>query len=109
MTDIYAKRTGNSDLTNRLVDHIIATVIGKGRPILSFPPTLTIFSSGEARIFSELDNYGDYSVELLLVLLELMVARKKTVDPDDSRFLELFRKFRAGADIFTLVSAATFR
>jgi hypothetical protein len=107
--DLYIKRTGNLELTNQLIDHIIVNVVGKVLPIPSFPPTLTTFSSATARNFAELDNYGDYSVELLLVVLELMVARRKTVSPGDSKFLDFFRKYRDGADLFTIISAATFR
>lgn len=56
-----------------------------------------------------MDTYGEYTVEFLLVVTELIMIQEKTNYPDGVMNLNLFQRFRDGADIFSVVSAATFR
>lgn len=108
IVDLFAKRAGNQSLTNQLVDHIIGNIILKISPARAFPPTLQVFTSSHAQDFSELSRQGEYSVEFLLVITELIMIQEKTNYPSGTINLNLFRKFRDGADIFSIVSAATF-
>lgn len=107
--DLYMKLTGNRQLTMDLVDHIIDNIIKKVQPATSFPPRLQVFSPSHITQFRELDNYGEYSVEFLLVVLELIMIQEKTNYPSGTMNLRLFEAFREGKDIFSVVSAATFR
>ena len=109
MVDFFAKRTGNPSLTNQLVDHIINNIILQISPASTYPPVLQIFDPADAERFDELSQYGEYSIEFLLVITELIMIQEKTNYPDGTINLELFRKFKEGADIFSIVSAATFR
>lgn len=109
VVDLFAKRTGNLTLTNTLVDHIIQNIILKVAPADSFPPSLQIFKPSDVAQFQELSQHGEYSVEFLLVLTELIMIQEKTNYPSGTINLDLFQKIRDGADIFSIVSAATFR
>ncbi len=107
--DLYMKRTGNKPLTMQLVGHIIDEIILKVNPSTSNPPGLQIFSPSQVAKFQALDAYGEYSVEFLLVVTELIMIQEKTNYPNGVMNLNLFRLFRDEADIFSVVSAATFR
>lgn len=107
--DLYMKKTGNKELTMKLVDHIINNIILKVKPAESFPPKLQIFSPEHVSKFEELDKYGEYPVEFLLVITELIMIQEKTNYPGGVMNLKLFRSFRKEDDIFSVVSAATFR
>jgi hypothetical protein len=107
--DLYMKLTGDRELTMKLVDHIINDIILKVQPSTSKPPTLQVFSPRHVARFRKLNSYGEYSVEFLLVIAELIMIQEKTNYPDGTMNLNLFRLFQEGADIFSVVSAATFR
>ena len=109
IVDLFAKRTGNKALTDQLVDHIISNIILKVSPATAHPPALQVFSPAHANAFRDLNQYGEYSVEFLLVVTELIMIQEKTNYPDGTLNLNLFKKLREGADIFSIVSAATFR
>jgi hypothetical protein len=109
VVDLFAKRTSNLSLTNDLVDHIIQNIILKVTPSVSFPPSLQIFKPAHVKKFQKLSEYGEYSIEFLLVMTELIMIQEKTNYPNGTINLDLFQKLRDGADIFSIVSAATFR
>lgn len=107
--DLYMKRTGNKQLTMGLVDHIINNIILKVQPSTTNPPKLQIFSPEQVAQFKELDRYGEYPIEFLLVVAELIMIQEKTNYPKGVLNLNLFKNFREEKDIFSVVSAATFR
>lgn len=107
--DLYMKRIGDKTLTMQLVDHIINEIILKVNPSTSNPPTLQIFSPDHVESFRALDAYGEYSIEFLLVTTELIMIQEKTNYSQGVLNLNLFQRFRSEADIFSVVSAATFR
>lgn len=109
IVDLFAKRTGDLQLSNALIDYIIQDIILKVTPSISYPPSLQIFKPVHAESFSALSKYGEYSAEFLLVITELIMIQEKTNYPNGTINLKLFQKLRAGADIFSVVSAATFR
>jgi hypothetical protein len=75
--DLYMKLTGHKQLTMSLVNHIINNIILKVGPSNSFPPNLQIFSPQHVSQFQQLDNYGEYPVEFLLVITELIMIQEK--------------------------------
>ena len=107
--DLYMKLTGNRELTLQLLDHIIDQIILQVSPSIVNPPILQVFSPDYVAQFQQLDAYGEYPVEFLLVITELIMIQEKTNYPQGTMNLNLFRLFREGADIFTVVSAATYR
>ncbi len=107
--DLYMKLTGNRSLTMQFVDHIIDQIILKVVPSTLNPPMLQVFSPQHVAQFQQLDRYGEYTVEFLLVVSELIMIQEKTNYPDGVINLNLFRLFRDEGDIFSVVSTATFR
>jgi hypothetical protein len=107
--DLYMKLVGNEALTMELTDHIINDIIPKIKPSTSYPPELQIFKPANIGRFVALNKYGEYPVDFLLVTVELIQIQEKTNYPNGVINLELFTKFRNRADIFNVVSAATFR
>lgn len=107
--DLYLKREHEKSLTNELVDHIIDNIIMKVRPSSTNPPQLQVFSQEQLLKYENLNRYGEYSTEFLLVVTELIMIQEITNYPNGRMHLNLFRKFKNGADIFSVVSAATFR
>jgi hypothetical protein len=107
--DLYMKLIGNELLTMQLVDHIIGDIILKVSPSTVFPPILQIFQTSHAQQFSNLNRYGEYPVDFLLVITELIQIQERTNYPEGTLNLNLFQLFRQKADIFSVVSAATFR
>ncbi len=92
----------------QMVDHLI-TVSNALQPINYFPPRLQFLRPEIVRQFSDLNEFGEYSVEFLLAVTELIMLQEVTNYPDGTLNLELFQRFRSNADIFSLVSAAAFR
>ncbi len=109
IVDLYLKRAGNRSLTDQLVDHIINNLILKVQPISVFPPKLQVFHPQHVQQFQSLDAFGEYPVEFLLVVTELILIQEKTNYPNGIMSINLFSKFKEGADIFTVIHAATFR
>ena len=107
--DLYMKSVGNESLTMQMVDHIINNIILKVSPVNSFPPKLQIFQPSHAQAYQQLDKFGEYPVDFLLTVTELIQIQEKTNYPTGTLNLNLFRLFRKKADIFSVVSAATFR
>lgn len=107
--DLYMKKTGNKHLTMDLVDHIINNIILKVQSSTTNPPKFQIFSDKHVEQFKELDKYGEYSIEFLLIITELIMIQEKTNYPNGVLNINLFKKFREEKDIFSVVSAATFR
>jgi len=109
VVDILEKRTGNRTKTDDLLNHIIEKIIKKVEKADSFPPKLSIYSKEIADQFSSLNIYGEYSVEFILVVIELIMIQEKTNYPNGNMNLRLFQLIKNGGDIFSIVSAATFR
>jgi len=56
-----------------------------------------------------LNQYGDYSTEFFLVIVALIMIQERTNYPSGTMTLRLFQQFQNNADIFTIISMATFR
>ncbi len=106
--DLYAKMAGDEEKTMEFLDHIIG-IIQSMSSLTYFPPKLTFFSYQTVNQFRELDDYGEYSTEFLLVVIELIMLQEKTNYPNGNLNLRLFQDMRRKADIYSVVSTATFR
>ena len=109
VVDLYMKSSGDRLLTAALVDHILGNILARARPSQSYPPQLQVFSQEHVPAFKALEQFGEYPLDFLLVVLELIIIQEKTNYPRGTMNLELFRRFREGGDIFSVVSLATFR
>lgn len=74
-----------------------------------FPPKFQEFSKERFFRFKKLDDYGEYSVEFLAATFDLIMIQEKTNYPDGTINRKLFEAFLEEKDIFSVVSAATFR
>jgi len=106
--DLYLKMSKNEELTMKLVDYLIS-MMEKLEPVKIFPPKLQVYDKEDLSVFNELNNYGEYSVEFLVVVTEFIMIQEKTNYPTGTMNVNLFKKFREKADIFSVVSSATFR
>ena len=109
IVDLYQKLSVESGLTNDFVDHIINGIIKPIVPSTSYPPSLQVFETVHISQFEGLSGVSEYSPEFLLVAIELIMIQERTNYPDGNLNLQLFQKLRNGEDIFSVVSAATFR
>ena len=71
--DLYMKLSRNKELTLKLVDYLIA-MMKKLKPENKFPPSLQVYDKKELAQFEELNKYGQYSAEFILVTTELIMT-----------------------------------
>jgi hypothetical protein len=107
--DLYMKLSRNEKLTLKLVDYLI-DMMKKLKPVTQYPPSLQVYNKQDLSEFEELNNYGEYSVEFIVVVTELIMIQEKTNYPTGTMNVKVFERFRdKHDDIFAVVSAATFR
>lgn len=70
---------------------------------------LKFTNSKNLKKFEELDKYGEYPVEFIGHVIELMMIEEKTCNRDAFMFKGVLDALYAGAEIFQIVSKATFR
>ena len=106
--DLYMKLSRNQELTLKLVDYLI-DMMRKLKSETKYPPSLQVYDKRDIEKFSELDRYGQFSVEFILVVTELIMIQEKTNYPSGTMNIKVFERFRnKHDDIFAVVSAATF-
>ena len=107
--DLYMKLSRNEELTLKLVDYLI-NMMKKLKPVTQYPPYLQVYGKQDFSEFEELNSYGEYSVEFIVVVIELIMIQEKTNYPTGMMNIKVFERFRdKHDDIFAVVSAATFR
>lgn len=105
--DLYLKLSRNKELTLKLIDYLI-DLMKKLKPETTYPPTLQVYSKQDLSKFDELNSYGQYSVEFIIVVTELIMIQEKTNYPTGTMNVKVFERFRdKHDDIFAVVSAAT--
>jgi hypothetical protein len=77
IVEMYVKHAYNPSLTLKLKEHIL-TMLSQIRPVNSFPPTLQFFKPEHFETFKGLDRVGEFTVEFLLVAIELVAIQEKT-------------------------------
>lgn len=83
IVEMYVKHAYNPNLTMKLRDHILEMMLNI-QPIDYFPPRLQFFRPEHVAPFQELDKVGEFSVEFLLVVTELLAIQEKTNYPKGS-------------------------
>ena len=106
--DLYIKLQHAPSLTMQLIDYFI-NITKRLKQSRDFPPVLQFFNIEIYKKFRLLDNYGEYKVDFLLIVIELIMIQEKTNYPTGTMNLRLLEKFRKDdSDIFSVVSKATF-
>ena len=57
--------------------------------------------------YRDISNFGEYKIEFLILLAELLMVQEKTNMPGAYMFKKLLDALREGKDIFKIVSLAT--
>lgn len=104
IVELYVKQAHNRELTRKLCDYFLG-VFNKVKPITAFPPSLQVFKPANIKEFAELDEVGEFGVEFLLVVNELIIIQEKTNYPDGSLTQKLYESFKT-KDRFGVVNMA---
>lgn len=107
IVEMYVKHAYNPSLTLELKDHIL-TMLGQIRPVNSFPPNLQFFKQEHIEPFKDLDKVGEFTVEFLLVVTELMAIQEKTNYPAGSLTESLYKDF-GSKDRFSVIQKAVLK
>lgn len=107
IVEMYVKYAHNPSLTLKLKEHIL-TMLSYIKPVNSFPPTLQFFKPEHVEAFKELDKVGEFSVEFMLVITELMAIQEKTNYPTGSLTESLYEDF-ATKDRFQVIQKAVLK
>jgi len=107
--DLYIKRENNLNITMQFVSyliHIANNVVAS----TSSTPSLQFFNRDYILgHFGDLNDFGEYSIEFLAVVVELLMIQEKTNYPNGTMQLDILNAFKNSKDIFTIVQKATFR
>jgi len=107
IVEMYVKYAFNSSLTLKLKEHIL-TMLGQIKPITSFPPTLQFFKPEHIEPFKDLDKVGEFTVEFLLVAIELIAIQEKTNYPTGTVTENLYKNFGI-KDRFSVIQEAVWK
>ena len=114
VVDILMKMQGNEELTKRYL-HTIQTCWNICQPLTNndYETLKALIENGEADIrieqFVALNQYGEYDVEFLYVLMELLAVQEKTNRADAYMFGSIIEELlETDRDIFKIISTAGF-
>ncbi len=107
IVEMYVKHAYNPSLTLKLKDHILKMLI-QIKPVTSFPPILQFFKPEHAKPFKELDKVGEFTVEFMLVAIELVAIQEKTNYPTGTLTESLYKSFGV-KDRFQVIQKAVWR
>jgi hypothetical protein len=107
IVEMYVKHAFNPQLTLKLKEHILS-MLASIKPINSFPPSLQYFKPEHIEPFKELDRVGEFTVEFMLVVTELMAIQEKTNYPEGSLTESLYRGFGV-KDRFSVIQKAVLK
>lgn len=107
IVEMYVKHAFNPQLTFKLRNHILE-MFSQIQPINYFPPILQFFKPEHVEPFKELDRVGEFPVEFILVVTELLAIQEKTNYPKGSLTERLYQNFGV-KDRFSVIQKAIFR
>jgi len=107
IVEMYVKHAFNPQLTLRLKEHILS-MLASIKPINFFPPSLQYFKPEHIEPFKNLDRVGEFTVEFMLVVTELMAIQEKTNYPQGSLTESLYRDFGV-KDRFSVIQKAVLK
>jgi len=107
IVEMYVKHAHNPSLTLQLKEHIL-TMLAQIKPVNSFPPSLQFFKPEHIALFQDFAKVGQFTVEFLLVVTELMAIQEKTNYPEGSLTESLYRDFGV-KDRFSVIQKAVLK
>jgi hypothetical protein len=107
IVELYVKKAYNPHLTNQLVKYLLQ-VFQQVMPISYYPPKFQVFKPDHATSYVSLDAVGEFSVQFLLAVSELIFIQEKTNYPQGSLTQQLYQNFLT-KDRFSVIQQAVFR
>lgn len=107
IVEMYVKHAHNPRLTLELKEHILR-MVSQLKPVKAFPPKFQFFKPEHVASFKALDDVGEFTVEFLLVVSELIAIQEKTNYPKGSALERLYGGFGV-KDRFSVIQAAVWR
>jgi hypothetical protein len=107
IVEMYVKHAHSPLLTLELKDHILM-MLSQIKPINSFPPNFQFFKPEHVEPFKELDKVGEFTVEFMLAVTELMAIQEKTNYPQGSLTESLYKDFGI-KDRFSVIQKAVLK
>jgi len=107
ITEMYVKHAFNSPLTLKLREHILE-MLSQVESVTSFPPTIQYFKPEHVEPFKELDKVGEFTVEFMLVAIELVAIQERTNYPTGTLTENLYKSFGV-KDRFQVIQKAIWR
>ena len=107
VVEMYVKYASNPQLTFKLKEHILS-MLESIQPVSCFPPCLQYFKPEHVKLFEDLDRVGEFTVEFMLVVTELVAIQEKTNYPQGSLTESLYRAFGV-KDRFSVIQKAVWR
>jgi hypothetical protein len=110
--DLLIKKEHNPELTKEFIKYL-GDMWHRVQPFTSKTEQqkceLQFTNPDNLRKFEELDKYGEYPVEFIGHVIELMIMEEKTGNRDAYMFKDVLDALYNDAEIFTIVQKATFR
>ena len=103
--DLYIKYFHDKELTEELKKYFL-DLLDKVKPIEHYPPKILFFKKEFAKKYKELDDVGIFSVETLMVYVELLMTQEKTNYPPMIFNRKLFNDFLR-KNIYSVINTAT--
>jgi len=107
IVEMYVKYAYNPSLTLQLREHIL-TMLNQIKPVTTFPPSLQFFKPHHIDPFRDLDKVGEFTVEFLLVAIELVAIQEKTNYPAGIVTENLYKNFGV-KDRFSVIQSAVWK
>lgn len=107
IVEMFVKHAYNSSLTLKLRERILK-MLSQVQPVTSFPPTLQYFKPEHVESFKELNKVGEFTVEFLLVAIELVAIQERTNYPTGTLTESLYKSFGV-KDRFQVIQKAVWR
>lgn len=107
IVEMCVKHTHNPLFTLKLKEHIL-TMLKTINSVSSFPSTLQFFKPEHIELFKELDRVGEFTIEFLFVVTELLAIQEKTNYPEGSLTESLYKDFGV-KDRFSVIQKAVLK
>jgi hypothetical protein len=114
VVDLLIKKEKDPTLTNKLLKLFRSSWNNASGLSLRNYNTITkvIYNSkvlNDLTKFNNLNNYGYFSVEFLIILMELLIVQEKTNNPNAYMFGNIIKSLLNNQDLFSIISTATHR
>lgn len=109
--DLLIKKSHNKELTKKFIKFLLG-IWDEIKPLKNkeeqLKSSIRIAISENLKQFEKLNNYGEYTIEFIATVIELLMIQEKTGNIEAFMFKGVLDKIHEDKDIFSIVSAAGF-